>query len=111
MTRSGFRFAVRWRALASTCVSIIALVLPHWSFGQGLEPVGTLAHTHGDLLGIAVASDGTAYTSDVKRGEIAALLGENGAGKSKLIKVIGGVIRPDSGRMTLDGNGYAITHC
>ncbi len=70
MTRSGFRFAVRWRALASACVSIIALVLPHWSFGQGLEPVGTLAHTHGDLLGIAVASDGTAYTSDVKRGEI-----------------------------------------
>jgi len=42
---------------------------------------------------------------------IHAILGEKGAGKSKLIKVIWGVIRPDSGRMTLDGNGYAITHC
>jgi hypothetical protein len=70
MARSGIRFAVRRRALASACVSIIVLVLSHWSFAQGPEPVDTLAHTHGDLLGIAVASDGTAYTSDVKRGEI-----------------------------------------
>src|SRR5262249_15903728 len=70
MTHSGFRFAVCRRALASACVLIIALILPDWSFGQGLEPVGMLARTHGDLLGIAVASDGTAYVSDVKRGEI-----------------------------------------
>jgi ribose transport system ATP-binding protein len=39
----------------------------------------------------------------VARGEIHALLGENGAGKSTLIKIIGGAVRPDAGRVELDG--------
>ena len=36
-------------------------------------------------------------------GTIHAVVGENGAGKSSLIKVIAGVIRPDTGRVYLDG--------
>jgi ribose transport system ATP-binding protein len=36
-------------------------------------------------------------------GRIHAVLGENGAGKSTLIKVMAGVVQPDSGRMLLDG--------
>ncbi len=40
---------------------------------------------------------------DVRAAEVHALLGENGAGKSSLIKVISGVYRPDSGTMKLDG--------
>jgi ribose transport system ATP-binding protein len=36
-------------------------------------------------------------------GEIHALLGENGAGKSTMIKVIAGVQQPDSGTITYDG--------
>src|SRR5690606_39527445 len=36
-------------------------------------------------------------------GRIHAILGENGAGKSTLIKIMAGVVEPNSGRMTLDG--------
>src|SRR5262245_20664334 len=40
---------------------------------------------------------------EVRRGEVHALLGENGAGISTLIKVISGVYRPDAGTIQIDG--------
>ena len=43
----------------------------------------------------------------VDRGEMHALAGENGAGKSSLIRLLAGIHRPDAGRMTLDGRDYA----
>ena len=40
---------------------------------------------------------------DVSKGDIHALLGENGAGKSTVIKILTGVHRPDSGSVFIDG--------
>ncbi|MCD4524382.1 ABC transporter ATP-binding protein [Nocardioides sp. cx-173] len=39
----------------------------------------------------------------VEQGEMVALLGPNGVGKSTLLKVIGGLLRPDAGSVTLHG--------
>ena len=45
----------------------------------------------------------------VRPGEIHALLGENGAGKSTLVKMIYGVMQPNSGEMAFDGKVVQIT--
>lgn len=43
---------------------------------------------------------------DVEKGEILALIGENGAGKSTVIKTIAGAITQDSGTIVIDGKEY-----
>ena len=40
---------------------------------------------------------------DLRRGEVHALLGENGAGKSTIINLLSGRLRPDDGRIELHG--------
>jgi ABC-2 type transport system ATP-binding protein len=40
----------------------------------------------------------------IRRGEIFALLGPNGAGKTTLINIVCGIVRPSSGRVTVDGH-------
>ncbi|MET2011772.1 sugar ABC transporter ATP-binding protein [Microbacterium chocolatum] len=47
-------------------------------------------------------------TLSVQRGEIHALLGGNGAGKSTIIGVISGATKPDSGTIVLDGETLAV---
>jgi ABC-type sugar transport system ATPase subunit len=39
----------------------------------------------------------------LRRGEVHALIGPNGAGKSTLVKVLAGALRPDAGRLLLEG--------
>jgi ribose transport system ATP-binding protein len=45
-----------------------------------------------------------------KAGEVHALLGENGAGKSTFIQILAGVLRQDEGRIQLDGADYTPTN-
>jgi fructose transport system ATP-binding protein len=44
---------------------------------------------------------------DVHSGEVVALVGDNGAGKSTFVKSIAGVHEPDGGQIWLDGNPVA----
>ncbi len=44
----------------------------------------------------------------VEQGEIAALIGANGAGKSTTLRTISGLLRPRQGRITLSGNDLSV---
>ena len=61
--------------------------------------------------GITKAYPGVVANSDVsfaiREGEVHCLLGENGAGKSTMVKMIYGLVKPDSGQMTWKGAAYA----
>jgi fructose transport system ATP-binding protein len=52
-------------------------------------------------FGSVVALDGCDF--EVRAGEILAVIGDNGAGKSSLIKTLAGALRPDAGTLELDG--------
>ncbi|UWR21782.1 ABC transporter ATP-binding protein [Sulfitobacter sp. S190] len=63
------------------------------------------------LTGLTKAYPGVVANDDVSLriapGEVHALLGENGAGKSTLVKMIYGLVKPDSGDMQMHGAPFA----
>jgi rhamnose transport system ATP-binding protein len=67
-----------------------------------------------DMHNIFKNYEGVRALSDVhlnlRRGEVHALVGENGAGKSTLVRIIMGVIRPDSGIIEFSGEPVRISN-
>ena len=47
---------------------------------------------------------------DVRAGEVLALVGENGAGKSTMMRIVEGVVPPDSGTLAFDGVVSKLRH-
>ncbi|NEA33071.1 sugar ABC transporter ATP-binding protein [Streptomyces sp. SID13031] len=58
-------------------------------------------------FGAVAAVQGVSF--DLYGGEAHALVGENGAGKSTIVKMLAGVHRPDSGTLELDGAPIELT--
>ena len=64
------------------------------------QPVLVAEHITRSFGAVAALRDASI---SIAEGQILGLVGDNGAGKSTLIKVLAGVVTPDSGRITLDG--------
>jgi rhamnose transport system ATP-binding protein len=64
------------------------------------QPLLELSHISKAFPGVKALND---VQFEMLRGEVHALLGENGAGKSTMIKIISGVYRPDSGEIRFEG--------
>ena len=64
-------------------------------------PTVTLRHVAKAFGAVRAVIDGTI---DLYAGEAHALLGENGAGKSTMVKILAGVHEPDEGEVLLDGH-------
>ena len=64
------------------------------------------------MTGVSKAFGGTQALSDVsfevQKGEVHALLGENGAGQSTLMKIIMGLYKADSGEMEFEGKKVVV---
>ncbi len=54
-------------------------------------------------LTATIAERGTDLQLRVEPGQVIAVLGANGAGKSTLLSLLSGLLHPDTGRITLDG--------
>jgi branched-chain amino acid transport system ATP-binding protein len=62
-----------------------------------LLDVSAMTVYYGPVLGVSAVS------LDVDKGEIVALLGANGAGKSTVLKAVSGLVKPRSGRLHFQG--------
>ena len=76
---------------------------------HGASEVGTAALELDGITkryGATVGLDGASF--QVRRGEVHALLGENGTGKSTVVKLLNGLLRADAGKIRVDGTTTAM---
>lgn len=77
------------------------LAVGHWSGSDAFrQPVVRMCQISKRFAGV-VALDKVDF--DLLPGEVHCLIGENGAGKSTLVKILAGALRPDSGRIEIQG--------
>jgi ABC-type sugar transport system ATPase subunit len=65
-----------------------------------MSPKLKVEHIRKAFPGVVAVND---VSFELGEGEVLALLGENGAGKSTLTKIICGALKPDEGRIIIDG--------
>lgn len=73
---------------------------------QAPVPALSLRDVHKNFDGVVAIEK---FDLDIERGEIVALVGDNGAGKSTIVKMIAGMYQPTSGEIELDGNTVHFT--
>ena len=66
-----------------------------------MAPILTLEGIHKQYPGVKALDN---IDLSLERGEVRALLGKNGAGKSTIVKILSGAVQPDSGVIRIDGH-------
>ncbi len=65
-----------------------------------MEPYIKLEHIRKQFGNVKAVDD---CSIEVRKGEIFSLIGENGAGKSTMMKILYGMYQPDGGSIELEG--------
>jgi rhamnose transport system ATP-binding protein len=73
---------------------------------SSLNPVLSLDEIIKDFPGVRALSS---VSLDLFPGEVTALVGENGAGKSTVVKLLTGIYQPDGGVIKLDGQAVSLS--
>lgn len=68
------------------------------------SPVLSLRNIHKAFGGLIAVQD---FSLDLYPSKIVALVGDNGAGKSTIVKIISGIYRPNSGEIRLEGSSVS----
>lgn len=71
---------------------------------MGSEYILEIKNCRKEFPGVVALDDVSLY---LKRGEIHALVGENGAGKSTIMKILAGIYTKDAGEILFDGKPFA----
>lgn len=70
---------------------------------MGSEYILEIKNIRKEFPGVIALNDVSLY---LKRGEIHALVGENGAGKSTIMKILAGIYKKDAGEILFDGKPF-----